>query len=147
MHCPQILLSLRQNGQEESSLLNLRRLRSSRKRKERTGSWAISGQRWILRNIWGWDGFGWFGASKGFCAYSENSGRLWQFLGSLWGVPDENSRKTAGKCWTILPESRNVLNSNDFGHREGKPPTSLAAAIVRPVPDPLRSFWPWNQKN
>ena len=29
-HCPQILLSLRKNGQEESRLLNLRRLRSSR---------------------------------------------------------------------------------------------------------------------
>ena len=28
--CPQLLLSLRKNGQEESSLLNLRRLRSSR---------------------------------------------------------------------------------------------------------------------
>ena len=28
--CPQILLSLRKNGQEESRLLNLRRLRSSR---------------------------------------------------------------------------------------------------------------------
>ena len=30
VHCPQILLSLRKNGQEESRLLNLRRLRSSR---------------------------------------------------------------------------------------------------------------------
>ena len=28
--CPQILVSLRKNGQEESRLLNLRRLRSSR---------------------------------------------------------------------------------------------------------------------
>ena len=30
VHCAQILLSLRKNGQEESRLLNLRRLRSSR---------------------------------------------------------------------------------------------------------------------
>ena len=30
VHCPQILLSLRKNGQEESRLLSLRRLRSSR---------------------------------------------------------------------------------------------------------------------
>ena len=30
VHCPQILLALRKNGQEESRLLNLTRLRSSR---------------------------------------------------------------------------------------------------------------------
>ena len=35
MHFPQIPLSLRKNGKEESRLLNLRRLRSSRPRKAR----------------------------------------------------------------------------------------------------------------
>ena len=60
---------------------------------------------------------------------SENSKRLWPFLGSVRGF----SRKTPGKsrenCRIILPESRSATNSRILGTGKGKPAGNLGATL------------------
>ena len=65
---------------------------------------------------------------------SENSRRLWLFLGSVRGF----SRKTPGKCWEncwkIFPESRNATNSRIWGSGKGKPAGNLGPTLPGPCP-------------
>ena len=61
--------------------------------------------------------------------FSENSRRLWLFLGSVRGF----SRKTPGKsrenCWNIFPEAPNATNSRISGTGKGKPAGNLGSTL------------------
>ena len=65
---------------------------------------------------------------------SENSRRLWLFLGSL----REFWRKVPGKfredCWKIFPESPNATNTRISGTGKGKPAGNLGSTMPGPCP-------------
>ena len=55
VHCPQILLSLRKNGEEKTRLLNLRRLRSSRfmSRVQGRQNFRMQAVKWVVAKLQG----------------------------------------------------------------------------------------------
>ena len=64
---------------------------------------------------------------------SENSRRLWLFLGSLrefWRKSRENSEN----CWKHVPESPNPTHSRIWGTGKGKPAGNLGSTLPGPCP-------------
>ena len=61
---------------------------------------------------------------------SENSRRLWLFLGSL----REFWRKVSGNCWKFFPESPNPTNTRISGTGKGKPVGNLGSTLPGPCP-------------
>ena len=63
---------------------------------------------------------------------SENSRRLWLFLGSAREFPRKTPGKSRENCWKMFPESRNATNSRILGTKKGKPAGNLGSTLPGP---------------
>ena len=74
-------------------------------------------------------------ATRAAFHFSENSRRLWLFMGSL----QEFWRKVPGKfrenCWKNVPESRNAINSRFQALGKANLPETLGSHWTRPCAD------------
>ena len=65
---------------------------------------------------------------------SENSRRLWLFVGCVRGFPRKTPGKSRENCWKKIPESRNATNSMISGTGKGKPAANLGSTLPGPCP-------------
>ena len=66
---------------------------------------------------------------------SENSRRLWLFVGCVRGFPRRTPGKSRENSWKIFPESRNAINSRISGTGKGKPAGNLGSTLPGPCPN------------